>query len=267
MKRSVVNILLGINILAYLLDMLLGTNKLFGLCYFESPYFHWYQPLTYMFMHAGLWHIFFNMFTLWMFGRSLEMTWGSKRFLIFYLICGLGAGLVQEIGQFIGWIPPYAWTVGASGAIYGILLGFGFTFPEEKMFVFPFPFPIKAKYFVLIFAAIELFLGSANISGDNTAHYAHLGGMLFGAIMMLYWRSKMRTVKGVKKMKVVYNTYDKKERNDNYGRGFSSQNTTFTSNVRDEKRIDEILDKIRQGGYNSLTEEEKQALFEASNKK
>lgn len=167
------------------------------------------QLVTYMFMHGGFTHIFFNMFALWMFGRVLEQVWGPKRFLIYYMVCGIGAGLIQELVQFIeyetilsnydnvqtafGIIPMEEYlnmmrTVGASGAIYGILLAFGMLFPNSQMFVFPLPFPIKAKFFVIFYAAIELFMGmSAN---DNVAHFAHLGGMLFGLILILYWRKK-----------------------------------------------------------------------------
>ena len=267
MKRSVVNILILINVVAFLIDAVFGINSTFGLFYFASPLFHWYQPVTYMFMHAGVWHIFFNMFTLWMFGRTLEIAWGPKRFTAFYFICGIGAAIVQELGQAIGLIGPFDWAVGASGAIYGILLGFGMTFPNERMFVFPFPFPIKAKYFVIIFAAIELFCGAAQFSGDRTAHYAHIGGMLFGALVMLYWRSKMITIKGVRKMKVVYNT---SEKSGNYSSAYNTTNysgVSDTTNVTDYRKIDEILDKIRKGGYNSLTNDEKRQLFEASNKK
>jgi membrane associated rhomboid family serine protease len=165
-----------------------------------------------MFMHGGFMHLFFNMFALYMFGRVLEMVWGPKRFLIFYMFTGVGAGIIQEIVQYLyystqlsmysgvdfgaGLIVPMAqylnmWvTVGASGAVYGILLAFAMNFPNERLFVMPFPFPIKAKYFVLIFGAIELFTGLGNSAGDNVAHFAHLGGMLFGLILILYWRKK-----------------------------------------------------------------------------
>ena len=184
------------------------TNYL-GLHFFLASDFNPAQLITYMFMHGGFSHIFFNMFALWMFGRVLEQVWGPKRFLIYYMVCGIGAGLIQELVQFVeyetvlsnydnvqtafGIIPMEEYlnmmrTVGASGAIYGILLAFGMLFPNSQMFVFPLPFPIKAKFFVIFYAAIELFMGmSAN---DNVAHFAHLGGMLFGLILILYWRKK-----------------------------------------------------------------------------
>ena len=187
----------------------IDTDKVLSLHYFMASDFNVCQLVTYMFMHAGLTHIFFNMFALWMFGRVLEQEWGSKRFLIYYMVCGIGAGLVQELVQFIeyttvlsdysnvqtafGIIPMDEYlnmmrTVGASGAVYGILLAFGMLFPDSRMFVFPLPFPIRAKFFVIFSALIELLMGmSAN---DNVAHFAHLGGMLFGFILILYWRKK-----------------------------------------------------------------------------
>ena len=144
-----------------------------------------------------------------MFGRVLEQVWGPKRFLLFYMLCGIGAGLIQELVQYIeyatvlsnyttvqtgyGLIPMSEYlnmmrTVGASGAIYGILLAFGMLFPNSQMFVFPLPFPIKAKYFVMGYAVLELVLGISG--GDGVAHFAHLGGMLFGLILIIYWRKK-----------------------------------------------------------------------------
>ncbi len=182
-----------------------------GLHFFLSDKFNIAQLITYMFMHAGWSHIFFNMFALWMFGSTLERVWGPKRFLIYFLVCGIGAGVIQEIVQYIhyetvlsgylnvqtssGIIPMSAYlglmnTVGASGAIYGILLAFGMLFPNQQMFIFPIPVPIKAKYFVIGYAALELYLGFSNNPNDNVAHFAHLGGMLFGFFLILYWRKK-----------------------------------------------------------------------------
>jgi membrane associated rhomboid family serine protease len=163
-----------------------------------------------MFMHADFQHIFFNMFAVWMFGRTLEQVLGSKRFLTYYMVCGIGAGLVQELIQYIQYatelshydgvntglavIPMGEYlnlmtTVGASGAVYGILLAFGMLFPNSQMFVFPIPFPIKAKFFVIGYAVIELLAGLGS-SGDGIAHFAHLGGMIFGFFLIVYWRKK-----------------------------------------------------------------------------
>lgn len=190
----------------------IDLNKLLGLHLFIAPDFRPYQLVTYIFMHGGFQHLFLNMFSLWMFGRILEQVWGAKRFLLFYLLTGIGAGVIQELVQFVyyqielsayanvniggGVIVPMAeylnmWTtVGASGAVYGMLLAFALTFPEQKLFMFPLPVPIKARYFVLIIGAIELMTGVGNHAGDNVAHYAHLGGMLIGWILIVYWRKK-----------------------------------------------------------------------------
>ncbi|MCF0196341.1 MAG: rhomboid family intramembrane serine protease, partial [Bacteroidaceae bacterium] len=168
----------------------INLNALLGLYFFAHERFHLYQLLTYMFMHGSLQHLFFNMFAVWMFGRIMESQMGSQRFLFFYLVCGIGAGLVQEVAQLVEFSMGYwsmAPTVGASGAVYGILLSFGMTFPEERMFIFPLPVPIKAKYFVIGYALIELFAAMGN-PGDGVAHMAHLGGMLFGYLIIRYWR-------------------------------------------------------------------------------
>ena len=185
-------------------------NNLLGLHFFLSPDFNVAQLVTYMFMHANFQHIFFNMFAVWMFGRTLEQVLGPKRFLTYYMVCGIGAGLVQEVIQYIQYVTELSHysgvdtgiavipmqeylnmmtTVGASGAVYGILLAFGMLFPNSQMFVFPIPFPIKAKFFVIGYAVIELFAG-LGASGDGIAHFAHLGGMIFGFFLMMYWRKK-----------------------------------------------------------------------------
>lgn len=187
----------------------IDINHLLGLHFFLASDFNIGQLVSYMFMHANFSHIFFNMFALWMFGRVLEQVWGPKRFLTYYIVCGIGAGLVQELVWGMEYV--FVWsnfasvdtgigiismegflneltTVGASGAVYGILLAFGMLFPNSQMFVFPIPMPIKAKYFVIGYAVLELFLGLGG--SDGVAHFAHLGGMLFGLILILYWRKK-----------------------------------------------------------------------------
>lgn len=148
-----------------------------------------WQLLTYGFLHANLGHIFFNMFALWMFGSALENHWGSRRFLFFYLVCVIGAGIVQTAvasiavssGSF-----PYA-TVGASGGVFGILLGFGMLFPNHRIMLLIPPVPMKAKYFVIGYGALTLFFGMTGTQA-GVAHFAHLGGMLFGFLTILYWR-------------------------------------------------------------------------------
>lgn len=154
----------------------------------QSGYFNFYQIVTFMFTQVDIGHLFFNMFAVFMFGRILENYWGAKKFLIYYMICGVGSGLVQLLVCYLtGSIQP---TIGASGAVFGILLAFGMIFPNAPLMIIFLPIPIKAKYFVILYGIIELFLGIGNFRWDNIAHFAHLGGMLFGLIMILFWRKK-----------------------------------------------------------------------------
>jgi membrane associated rhomboid family serine protease len=233
----------------------IDLEELLGFYYFKSPHFQAYQLITYMFVHANFMHIFYNMFALWMFGYLLENAWGSKRFLSYYLLTGIGAALIQNLvlwfnfssleasaalysqapalDSFIAIIrhhfPQYyeyndtirnfigAWTsapknpemarqstdiiyqlirlrmdvptIGASGAVYGILLAFGMMFPNLLVYLFFF-FPLRAKYLVILYGAIELFSGISNNPSDNVAHFAHLGGMLVGLVLILIWRRR-----------------------------------------------------------------------------
>ncbi len=163
-----------------------------------SPYFQPYQLVTHMFMHANLTHLFFNMFALYMFGPPIEMSFGSKRFLFYYLFAGFGAMFLQlgvswlEIHQFGA--PGYLANipmVGASGAIFGLLAAFGYLFPNSQiMLIFP-PIPMRAKYFVLLYAGAELMFGLNTMGGNSgVAHFAHVGGALFGFLLLLYWRKR-----------------------------------------------------------------------------
>ena len=155
------------------------------------PEFHVWQLLTYGFLHdlRGLGHIAFNMFALWMFGRDLERMMGAQRFLIYYLTCVVGAGIVQLIVTSIqGGSYP---TVGASGGVFGILLAFGMAFPNRMiLLLFP-PIPMKAKYMVIVFGLFELYFGVSGRS-PGVANFAHLGGMLFGFLLIQYWRKPRR---------------------------------------------------------------------------
>jgi len=203
----VVKNIIIINVLAVLVGFVtyknwgINLNDLGGLHYWEAPGFHWWQLVTHMFLHGDpssisetFWHIFFNMFALWMFGPILENMWGAKKFLLFYMVCGVGAGLCHlgvltfEFNylhhQMIDII-----AVGASGAIFGILFAFVFLFPNALLYVY-FAIPVKAKWFVAIYAGIELFSGVRNSAGDNVAHFAHLGGMLFAFILLMIWKRK-----------------------------------------------------------------------------
>ena len=277
-------------------------NGTLGLHFFLAPDFHVYQLVTYMFAHGGLSHIFFNMFALWMFGCIVERTWGARKFLFYYIVCGIGAGLFQELAQFVQFyllaveqIPGFTmsqtmlvaqtnamylnmWTtVGASGAIYGILLAFGLLYPEERMFIFPLPVPIKAKWFVVGYAAIELFMAFTT-PGDGVAHLAHLGGMVFGFGLMRYWRrhpgAGYSRSGGQQFFDSLRSSWERRSHRKASERGAagaapSDRQADWDYNARrraTQEEVDRILDKIRRSGYESLTREEKQTLFDFSKK-
>lgn len=290
---TVVKHLLIINVLMFLATFTferfnIDLTNILGLHFFKASDFRIYQIITYMFMHANFGHLFFNMFALWMFGNTLENIWGSKRFLLFYMVCGIGAGLCQELVQYIEYatslanyatvntgsqiIPMAAYlnmmnTVGASGAIYGLLLAFGMMFPDSRIYLY-FLFPIKAKWFVIGYAVLELIMGIGG--ADNVAHFAHLGGMLFGLILILYW--KKHGVNGPNfdlnkwkgwfwrfKNRKKYTPYE--EIKDEVPR--SDEDYNFQK-MQKERDIDAILDKVAKSGYESLTKEEKEFLFKNS---
>lgn len=184
--RAIRHILI-INVICFIGSFTPGVDTLlssFALYPLGSGMFRPWQLVTYMFLHANLSHIFFNLFALWMFGQAIENTWGTRRFTIYYFATGIGAGLLQLL---VGWYGlSYAPVVGASGAVFGILLAFGMMFPNNYIMLLIPPIPIKAKYFVIIFGALELFSGITNLN-SGIAHFAHLGGMLFGYILIRYW--------------------------------------------------------------------------------
>lgn len=178
--------LLIINVIAYFAQYVLARQGVVDLNYWmgiwtpRSGNFHIWQPLTYMFMHGSFDHLFFNMFSLWMFGAVLERYWGTRRFLFYYLVCGMGAGLLNLL------VPGVHVSVGASGAVYALLLAFGMLFPNEYIYLY-FLVPIKTKWFIIGMVVVELFEGLFR-SYDGVAHFAHLGGMLIGLLLILYWR-------------------------------------------------------------------------------
>ena len=185
----VVKNLIVINVLAFMATALLPVGRQIlsygALYWFERPLYHSYQFVTYMFLHGGFEHLFFNMFALWMFGRTLEYELGSKRFLIYYFVCGIGAALIQMAtiplsGEY------YVQLIGASGAVMGLLLAFGVLHPNAVIMLLIPPIPIKAKWFVIIYGVIELFSGWRGIG--NVAHFAHVGGMLWGLALLWWWR-------------------------------------------------------------------------------
>jgi len=277
--------LLVINILMFLASYVLlrygiDLKKLMGLHFFMASDFRLDQIFTYLFMHGNFEHLFFNMFALWMFGRIVEQVMGPKRFLTYYLVCGIGAGLLQELVQYIhyltilpeiGDVPAdqladalNMWnTVGASGAIYGILLAFGMTFPDERLFIIPIPFPIKAKYFVVGYAVIEL-LSAMLRSNDGVAHMAHLGGMLFGLLLLLHWRHPGGLQKKVQGWWNKINTPKRPKFHYQKNSKFSDEMDYNARQKASQEEVDRILEKVKKRGYGSLTEEEKRKLFDAS---
>lgn len=293
---TVVKHLLIINVLMYLAAITLtrfhiDLTEYLGLHFFKASHFQPYQLITYMFMHANFGHLFFNMFALWMFGNTLENIWGSKRFLLFYLVCGIGAGLCQELVQYIQYstsLANYATvnmgghivtmdaylnmmnTVGASGAIYGLLLAFGMMFPNSLIY-FYFLIPIKAKWFIIGYAVIELVSGLTGV--DNVAHFAHLGGMLFGLLLILYWqKNPAGSNKNFRKWKDIFQSWKQKSRmkytpyeeiHDEPRVSRSDEEYNYQK-AQKERDIDAILDKVAKNGYDSLTPEEKEFLFKNS---
>jgi rhomboid-like protein len=156
-----------------------------GLWSYNTGLFEPYQLVTHMFAHGGFFHILFNMYALWIFGSVLERTWGPKRFLIFYFICGLAAGITEMF------LVPIGFAVGASGAVMGLLAGFAYTYPNVQFYILPIPFPIKAKYLAALYAAFDLF-GQFSGYGGNVAHFAHLGGLVMGFILVIIWKKTDR---------------------------------------------------------------------------
>jgi len=204
--------LIIINVLVFLVQMVLGTKEgldpvtdLFALHHYKSEVFRPYQIVTHMFMHGGFFHLLFNMLALWMFGSVVERAWGPKRFLIFYLVCGVVAALTQmgsyafdfwqydhmamssELEEQYQLALRMGATVGASGAIMGVLAAFGYLFPNTELFIMPIPFPVKAKWAILGIIALDVFGGISRVPGDNIAHFAHIGGAVTGFLLVLYW--------------------------------------------------------------------------------
>lgn len=182
--------LIIINVIVWLaqitLDRSIGLTAILALFPLESGLFKPYQLVTYMFAHSDqFFHILFNMYALWMFGAQLEKVWGPKKFLIFYLACGVAAGVSQ---LFLS----NGAAVGASGAVMGLLAAFAYLFPNVEFFIIPFPFPLKAKYMVMIYAGIDLFGGLHPGALDNVAHFAHLGGLVAGLIIVIIWNKTNR---------------------------------------------------------------------------
>jgi membrane associated rhomboid family serine protease len=231
-----------------------------------------WQLLTYMFLHGGLFHLLFNMLALWMFGMELEMVWGSRRFLIFYLACGLAAGVANiVVAPLLGQAGP---TVGASGAVFGVLIAFAMLFPDRPIYLY-FLLPVKAKYMVTAYIGLELFFGVTNTT-DGIAHVAHLGGAAAGFLLVLAQRSGFSlgwlwpaarpkpdtgtysNVRFIRREPVVTDAQFRDIESDNREQGAKGGERVT------QEMVDAILDKINREGYQSLTEAEKQILTEAS---
>ena len=296
--------LLVVNFLAFAATWVLelrgiDLTQLLGLHFFLASDFHFYQFFTYMFLHGGFTHIFFNMFALWMFGAVIERVWGPRKFIFYYICCGVGAGVAQELVQYVNYsiegLAAYQYvnaggvqmttdayinlwtTIGASGAVYAILLAFGMIFPNERLFIIPFPFPIKAKWLVTGYIVIELFSAMSG-PGDGVAHMAHLGGMLFGFLLIRYWQKhpdssqRFGRSRGQEFFESMKRRYDQRQRNQHNTRMQAEEmqrrrETDQEYNARqrqNQEEVDAILDKIRKSGYDSLTKEEKKKLFDQS---
>lgn len=257
----------------------------FALMPIDSGFLPW-QLVSYQFMHGSIGHLFFNMLALWMFGMELEHLWGTRRFATYYLLSGIAAGATHIlINTLMG--GPGAPTVGASGSIMGVLLAFGLTFPTRPVMMFPIFFPIPARIFVMLYAGLDLVMGIMN-TNDGVAHFAHLGGALGGWLLLRFGAPLFRLVDGQSgamprglrdedAIDVEYRDVPRQRVRYDYQNEAATaplpppaqRTATPTRFVVDgeaitQETIDEILDKISQAGYHSLTEHEKRILFEVS---
>lgn len=266
-------------------------NEYFALQYIGSGKFLPWQLVSYQFLHGGFSHIFFNMLLFWLFGRELEHHWGAKRFLTFYLLSGVGAGIVHiALGPIMGFDHSvfdgqeiYGYTIGASGAVYGVMTAFGFSFPTRTLIMFPIPIPMPAKYFVLMLGALALIEGLSR-SGGNVAHFAHLGGAVVGYLLLRYgdeWGiykffdsitagfksgRKIQPIERSRKANVFEIDVERKERRETPSWFKTEDPSTKPAEKRviSQEEVDMLLDKIARSGYNSLTDKEKRLLEEAS---
>lgn len=254
--HSAIRVLIAVNLLIFLLIWIFANRnieysifQLFGLVPSRviGNGMVW-QPFTYLFLHGGFWHVAINMFVLWMFGTEIQYRWGKNEFLKYYFITGVGSGIVTVLLSLGSNVP----VVGASGAIYGILLAYGLMFPERYVYIY-FLFPIKVKYFVAIIGGIAFF-SSLNSSGSGISHLTHLSGMVIG---LLYIKQDWRL--GHLK------DYLKKKKKERKRKETLDQIKKVEREIQDfRSEIDRILDKINQVGYENLTEDEKEMLFKAS---
>lgn len=246
-------------VLKFVLEPVLDVsiNHILGLvpALVTHRFFLW-QLFTYMFLHGGFFHLLFNMFVLWMFGSEIEGMWGSRRFIQYYLVTGIGAGILTLLTSWNSPVP----TIGASGAIYGILVAFAILFPNRLIYLY-FLFPVKAKHLIIVFALIELW-ASQHYTESGIANFAHLGGMLVG-YLYIRWQGDVQTftewVKGrFRRERMKIRVFGKKEK------GWDGSGHGGGHDPREDEYIDQVLDKISREGIDSLTEEEKEILDRAS---
>jgi len=258
----------------YLLNKWFALNPISGVNAAGEPFnFQVWQLITYQFMHGGFTHILFNMFALWMFGSSIEDVFGSKKFLIFYLLAGVSAGLLHLfVSPLLGGAP--AVTIGASGSIYGVLIAYALFFPDNLIFLY-FLIPVKAKYLIGFLVVIEFLAVDSASSG--VAHLAHLGGALFGFLYIMFDKNSYVSLKNLFNRNFYYKSKPKRDIFTNpFNRSSQTDNDVQDANYYDinkkdeyevsQEEIDKILDKISQSGYQNLTDREKKILFQASKK-
>ncbi len=246
---SGVKLLVIINIIVFILTELSGQRNMLFSSFGLVPNQVWtnfkvWQLFTYLFVHGGFLHIFFNMFVLWMFGKDLEIQWGKNEFLLFYFTCGIGAGLMTVLFSINSIVP----IVGASGAIYGLLVAYGFTYPNRMVYLYGL-FPLKVKYMVLGLGVIAFF-ASLSANQSNVSHITHLSGMIIGVLYIYF-------ILNWKNIKMEYYRLRLK----NLKQKTSAQND---EEVLMKKKVDEILDKLNASGWDSLTEQEEKYLTQAS---
>lgn len=261
---STIKALLAANISFYLLSLLMGPEqregmrRLLGLVpALALPELHLWQFLTYMFLHGGLFHLAFNMFALWMFGTEIEALWGRRVFLQYYLFSGLGGSIVYTITSWGSQTPM----IGASGAVFGLLLAYGLIFPDRRILLYFF-FPIKAKYFVALYGLLTLFMAQQQPRMDGIAHFAHLGGMLFGFV---YLQSGMYR-SGRLDIGSRFGRLWRRQRSRAKIRLVRPEEPEPVDTEEQRRRVDQILEKISKHGLQSLTREEQEILRRASRK-
>lgn len=271
--------MLIINVAMMMLDFIFGFLSFHGtvlsryltdilaLRQLESGLFWPWQLVTYQFMHAGFTHLFFNMFALWMFGAQLERDLGTRRFATFYLLSGVGAGITHLVWGLISGANPMIPTVGASGSVYGVLLAFGLMYPYQPILMFPFFFPIPARFYVMMYAGIELISGILNGSGSGVAHFAHVGGALTGWLLLRFGNPVFDAVeklasrrRGTVNTARVFRLDDDAAPRRDTPQWFRKEEDTAVS----QEEVDLILEKIHRYGAGSLSQRERDILNKAS---